>query len=80
MVVDRLVRVTGCFLRPELDRQLVHSQVDPDDMVVDEITVIAFCTIREMRAHGGCDACLEFGCRHPGNGSGTLRLTLEERR
>ena len=70
--------LTGCFLCLELNRQLVRLQLDADDVVADEVSVITFCAIREMLADGGCDERLDFGRRHPAHGSGTPRLPMEE--
>ena len=68
----------GCFLCLELNRQLVRLQLDADDVVADEVSVITFCAIREMLADGACDARLDFGRRHPAHGSGTPRLPMQE--
>jgi hypothetical protein len=45
----------------ELDRQLAHLNLDADDVVADEVSVIAFGEILEMLAHGGRDENLDLG-------------------
>ena len=62
----------------ELDRQLVCLDLDADDVVADEVSVITFCGIPEMPSDGRCDESLDLGCRHPADGSGTPRLSVEE--
>src|SRR5262249_36074820 len=80
IVVDRVAKAAGCFLRLELNRQLVRLQLDPHDMIADKLSVITFCGLHEMLAHSGCDARLDFGRRHPRHGARTLGLPMEQRR
>ena len=77
-MVQRVARVAGCFLCLDLDRQLVCLQLDSDDMVADEVSVITLCAIPEMLADGACDARLDCGRRHPAHGSDTPRLSVQE--
>ena len=62
IIVHRVARVARCL---ELNRQLVCLQLDSDDVVADEVSVITFGAIPEMLADGACDARLDFGCRMP---------------
>ena len=70
-------RSAGCRCL-HLDDQLICLDLDANDVVADEVSVSTFCVIPEMLAHGGCDARLDFGCRHPANRSGTRGLPMEE--
>ena len=58
--------------------QLVRLDLDADDVVADEVSVITFCGILDMPADGGCDESLDLGRRHPAHRSGTPRLSVEE--
>jgi hypothetical protein len=42
---------------------LIRLHLDADDVVTDEVTVIAVCAIREMLAYGASDASLDLGRR-----------------
>jgi hypothetical protein len=62
----------------ELDRQLARLDLDANDVVADEVSVITFCGIPEIPADDGGNESLDLGRRHPPHRSGTLRLSVEE--
>ena len=70
-------RIAGCLCL-ELDRQLARLDLDADDVVADEVSVITFCGILDMPADGGRDESLDLGRRHPAHRSGTPRLSVQE--
>ena len=72
-------RIAGCLCL-ELDRQLARLDLNADNVVADEVSVITFCGILEVLAHGGCDASLDLRRRHPAHRSGTSRLSVQEGR
>jgi hypothetical protein len=47
-----------------------------DDVVADEVSIIAFCGVLEMPADGGSDESLDLGRRHPVHGSGTFGVSV----
>jgi hypothetical protein len=51
--------------------------LDANDVVADEVSVVTFCGIFDMLADGGRDDSLDLGRRHPTHRSGTLRLSVE---
>jgi hypothetical protein len=61
LIVHRVRRIARCLCF-ELDCQLIRLDLDSDEVATDEVTVIAFCAIREMFADGACDASLDL-CR-----------------
>jgi hypothetical protein len=52
--------------------------LDANDVVADEVSVITFCGIPAMAADGRCDESLYLGRRHPAHRSGTPRLSVQE--
>ena len=75
------LRVVGSLIasvRASSIDQLVRLHLDAGDVVVDEIAVVTVGGIFEMLADSIDDECLDLGRRHPANGSGTFRLSLEE--
>ena len=77
IIIHRVGRIAGC-LWLELDRQLVRLDLNADNVVADEVSVITFCGILDMLADGGCDESLDLGRRHPAHRSGTPRLSVQE--
>ena len=57
---------------------MIRLQLDPDDVIADEVAVVTVCAPPEMLAHGGHDVRLDLGRRHPANGAGTLGLPLQD--
>ena len=77
IIVHRVGRIVGCLCL-QLDRQSVCLDLDADDVVANEVSVITFCGIPEMPADGRCDESPDLGRRHPAGGSGTPRLSVQE--
>ena len=48
----------------QLDRQLVRLDLDSDDVVADEVSVITFCGILEMSTDGAPNESFDLGRRH----------------
>ena len=63
----------------ELDRQLVCLDLDANDVVVEEVSVITFYGIPEILADGAADESLDLGRWHTAHRSGALRLSVKER-
>ena len=75
-IIFRVARVAGCLLCLELNRQLVRLDLDPDDVVADEVSISTFCGMFEMLAHGRADQSL--AARHERRPSGrALSLDIE---
>jgi hypothetical protein len=62
----------------ELDRQLARLDLNADDVVADEVSVVMFCGILDMSADGGRDESLDLGRWYPAHRSGTPRLSVQE--
>ena len=62
----------------QLDRQLVRLDLDSDDVVADEVSVITFCGILEMSTDGAPNESFDLGRRHPANGSRTPGLSMQK--
>ena len=78
IIVHSVGLIAGC-LWLEVDDQKICLDLDADDVVADEVSVITFCGILGMPADGGCDASLDLGRRHPAHRSGTPGLSVQER-
>src|SRR5260370_33615255 len=61
----------------QLDRQLVGSDFDSDDMGADEVAIISLCGILEMLAEGTSAEGLDLDRRHPAHRSDTPRLSVQ---
>ena len=60
----------------QLDRQLVRLDLDSDDVVGDEVSVITFCRILEMSTDGASNESFDLGRRNPVHGSRTPGLSM----
>ena len=76
-MIQGVGRIAGC-LWLEVHYQKICLDLNADDVIADEVSVITFCGILDMPADGGCDESLDLGRRHPAHRSGTPRLSVEE--